>query len=81
MTKLTENLAFLSQEMSTAKKSVQKRSDLPPLQAKKGKNNTTEPKKKSTGEPPSPCGGLEQKLANAKQRCDTLQTENEVGNF
>ncbi len=80
MTKLTENLTLLSEELSTAKKSLQKKSDMLQAQAKKGSNKTTEHKTNSTGELPSPCGGFEQQLAKVEQRCDTLQTENEVGN-
>ncbi len=79
MNKLTENLTILSEELSTAKKSLQKKCDILQAQAKKGSNKTTEQKKKSTGELPSPCGGFEQQLAKAEQLCDTLQTENEVG--
>ncbi len=80
MNKLTENLTILSEELSTAKKSLQKKCDILQAKAKKGSNKTTEQKKKSFGElallfgesqahyhgSPSPCGGFEQ-LAKAEQ--------------
>ena len=50
MTKLTENLTLLSEELSAAKKYLQKKSDLPPLQAKEEKSKITEFKKKFPGD-------------------------------
>ncbi len=77
MAKLSENLTLLSEELSTAKKSLQKKSDLPPIQAKKEKSKITEPTNKFTSEL---CSSFEQKLAIAEKLCDALQTDNEVCN-